>query len=127
MAFPGALLSLFINSRIDPQVTAMGTSYLRIVVGCFFFFAVMFVSNGIINGAGHTLVTTGITVIAMWLVRIPLAWWLSQRVMHRVEGVWIAMGTGFIVAMVVSVGYFLSGRWKVPVVRPGMAAAPRSH
>jgi putative MATE family efflux protein len=127
MAFPQALLSLFINRRIDPQVMAMGTSYLRLVVGCFVFFAVMFVSNGIINGAGHTLVTTGFTVIAMWLVRIPLAWWLSQRVMHRVEGVWIAMGTGFFVAMVVSVGYFLSGRWKVPVVRRGATTAPRSH
>ncbi len=112
MALPELLLSLFINRSVDPQVMAMGASYLRIVVGSFVFFAVMFVSNGIINGAGQTLVTTGFTVIAMWLVRIPLAWWLSQRVLHRVEGVWIAMAVGFFVAMVVSVSYFLSGRWR---------------
>ncbi|MEW6751174.1 MAG: MATE family efflux transporter [Candidatus Latescibacterota bacterium] len=127
VAFPEPLLALFVNSRTDPQVTTMGRSYLQTVVGCFAFFAVMFVSNGIINGAGHTLVTTFFTFIAMWLVRIPLAWWLSQRVMHRVEGVWIAMGTGFFVAMVVSVGYFLSGRWKKPVVRRGIPAAGPRH
>ena len=113
VSIPRLLLRIFIN---DPAVLDLGVSYLHIVGACYFFFAVMFVSNGIINGAGYTLVTTIFSLITLWVVRVPLAYYLSHR-WHSVTGVWVAISVSFGVAMTVSLAYYLSGRWKVPLVR----------
>jgi putative MATE family efflux protein len=113
VSLPGALLRLFIN---DPEVIALGVRYLHIVGACYVLFAVMFASNGVINGAGHTFITTVITVFSLWIVRVPLATYLS-RSLQNVVGVWYAMSASFATSMVISLMYYFSGRWKRPVVR----------
>ncbi len=111
VSFPHALLVGFTK---DPDVLKIAVGYLRIVGSGYVLFAVMFVANGIINGAGHTLATTIFTVVSLWAVRVPLAWYLFGK-MGSVRGVWFAMVIGFAVGMVVSVAYYFSGRWKRPV------------
>ena len=113
VAFPDMLLRIFTN---DAQVIETGVHYLRIVGPCYVFFAVMFVANGIINGAGHTLVTTVISLISLWIVRVPIAVWLSGR-MHSVDGVWYAMAISFFVSMACSLGYYISGAWRTAIAR----------
>jgi putative MATE family efflux protein len=111
VSLPGVLLRIFTN---DPAVLELGTEYLRIVGASYIFFAIMFVSNGIINGAGHTLVTTCISLISLWVVRVPVALWLSRH-MGGVRGVWYAMADSFGVSMCASLAYYVSGRWRRPV------------
>lgn len=113
VGLPRVLLLAFLN---DPAVIPIGVSYLRIVGGAYVLFALMFVSNGVINGAGHTLVTTFITLLGLWGVRVPLAYYLSNTT-HRIEGIWWGMVAGFSVGAVLSFAYYLSGRWKRPIVR----------
>jgi putative MATE family efflux protein len=110
---PRAMVRIFTD---DPTVINLGADYLRIVGACYVFFAVMFVSNGIINGAGHTLVTTAISLVSLWVVRVPLAYWLSRR-LGSIDGVWYAVALSFAVSMLSSLGYYLTGRWRRPVVR----------
>ncbi|HAH87619.1 MAG TPA: hypothetical protein DCL60_09645, partial [Armatimonadetes bacterium] len=50
-------------------------------------------------------------LISLWIVRVPLATYLSGR-MQKPEGIWYAMVISFAVGMMVSVIYYLSGRWK---------------
>ena len=47
----------------DAKVMDIGTTYLHIVGSCYIFFAIMFISNGIINGAGHTIITMVFTLL----------------------------------------------------------------
>jgi putative MATE family efflux protein len=108
VTMPAQLLRIFLS---DPAVIAIGVPYLRIVGAGYVFFAVMFASNGVINGAGHTFITTIFTLISLWIVRVPLAEHLSQK-MHKPEGIWYAMVISFGAGMLVSVIYYLSGRWK---------------
>lgn len=108
VTFPGALLRIFVS---DTAVIEQGVSYLHIVGGSYVLFALIFISNGIINGAGHTLTTTLFSLISLWLVRVPGAYWLSRH-MGSVRGVWYAMALSFIVSLVVSMSYYFSGRWK---------------
>jgi hypothetical protein len=63
------------------------------------------------------------TLIGLWLVRIPLAWFLSRH--FGTVGIWYAVGSGFAVSMVLALGYYATGRWKVPVVhhKPTVAQA----
>jgi putative MATE family efflux protein len=113
VTIPGFLLHIFIT---DHTVIRLGTSYLHIVGACYVFFAVMFVSNGIINGSGHTFVTTIISLVSLWVVRVPLALALSHR-LGSVEGIWYAMAASFFVAMTTSLAYDLPGGWKRPVIK----------
>jgi putative MATE family efflux protein len=120
VTMPRMLLMMFTS---EPAVLDLGVHYLRIVGASYVFFAIMFVGNGVINGSGHTLVTTAISLVSLWVVRVPVAWWLSQRVMGSVEGVWYAMALSFGVSMCCCLAYYASGRWKRAVIRR-LPAAP---
>jgi putative MATE family efflux protein len=109
VSFPRLILSMFIHH--DP-VLEIGIVYLRIVAPCYFLYALMFVSNGIVNGAGQTMVTMVFSLVSLWVVRVPLAAYLSRRTPLGMKGIWIAMAAGFVVTAVVSYLYYLSGRWK---------------
>jgi len=113
VSMPQFLLHIFLDDHVIIQI---GVHYLRIVGGCYIFFAIMFASNGIINGAGHTLVTTIISLIGLWIVRVPLAHFLAHRIGDE-TGIWIAISVSFLVAMVCSCSYFFSGRWKKSIHR----------
>jgi len=108
-AFPRLILSVFIHHE---PVLAIGVEYLHIVAPCYLLFALMFVSAGVVNGAGQTVVPMMLTLISLWLVRVPLAWFLSQRTPLGTKGIWIAMAAGFAVTGTVGYLYYLSGRWK---------------
>jgi putative MATE family efflux protein len=107
--FPKLILSMFIHHE---PVLAIGVEYLRIVAPCYFLFALMFVSAGIVNGAGQTMIPMMLTLISLWAVRVPLAWYLSRFTPLHAKGIWIAMAAGFVVTATISYLYYLSGRWK---------------
>ena len=111
---PYLLLRLFTN---DAQVIAIGTRYLRVVGACYVLFSVTFVSNGVINGSGHTFMTTLISLISLWVVRVPLAW-LFTHWLHRVDGIWYAMSISFATSMLIGLGYYYSGRWRKAIIKP---------
>ena len=100
----------------DAAVIELGVSYLRIVGACYVFFALLFVSNGIINGAGHTMMTTVFSLISLWVVRVPGAYWLSRH-MGSVVGIWYALAASFVFSMIVSMTYYFSGRWKRQLIK----------
>jgi putative MATE family efflux protein len=114
VCLPEPLLRIFSDK---PPVISLGVSYLRIVGACYIFFAVMFVSNGIISGSGRTFVPMIITLVSLWVVRVPLAAFLSKW-MGSIDGVWYAISISFAVSMVLSLGYYFSGQWKRGTVRP---------
>ncbi|MHB0937959.1 MAG: MATE family efflux transporter [Armatimonadota bacterium] len=109
---PRFVLQLFTD---DKTVLDLGVPYLRIVGSSYVFFALTFSSNGVINGSGHTLITTLIALVGLWLVRVPLAW-LLPRFFDGVTGIWYAMAISFAVSSVVSIGFYLSGYWKRPII-----------
>ena len=114
------LMGLFAR---DADVVAAGASYLRAISIGYLMFAVMFVSNGVVNGSGHTGATTMFTLVSFWGVRVPFAAWLSGY-LGRVEGVWYAIVVSLAAGTLVSLGYYASGRWKRPVVRRQISPMP---
>lgn len=112
---PHVLVSMFLKAN-EHHALATGTNYLRIVAVSYVFFAVLFVANGVINGAGYTFVTTIISIVALYAARVPLAVYLSHR-MHRVEGVFWAMMISNAVSMTIALCCYLSGFWKKPIIR----------
>jgi len=105
---PQELLRAFTN---DQAVIHTGAVYLRTVGLAYALFAISFACNGVINGAGQTLMTTLFSLISLWVVRVPVAYYLSHR-LHAVRGVWYGMAISYTISMLVSLLYYFSGRWR---------------
>lgn len=119
--FPKPLLSMFVQ---DPAVLDTGVHYLKIVSFSYILFAIMFVSNGIINGAGHTMVTMAFSLLSLWVIRVPLSAILSKTALG-ITGIWVSIVTSFAVIMVISLAYYFSGRWKKAVIKKGGFKPPQ--
>jgi len=99
----------------DANVMDIGITYLHIVGSCYVFFSIMFISNGIINGAGHTIITMVFSLLSLWVIRVPFSWLLSKTSLG-ITGIWVAAALSFVVIMIVSLAYYFSGRWKNSVI-----------
>ncbi len=114
IVFRQQLIGMF-NS--DPAVVMIGAEYLVIVSSFYVMFSSMFITGGVLRGAGDTLAQMLITLVALWLVRIPSAAILSAHFGTR--GIWSSVPAGWIVGLVASLAYYFSGRWKKKaIVRP---------
>ncbi len=101
----------------DAEVVRIGGQYLLIVSLFYVVFASMFVTGGVLRGAGDTLVQMVFTLVALWAVRIPVSWLLSAKV--GTAGIWWGIPAGWVVGFTASFLYYLTGRWKRKViVRP---------
>jgi putative MATE family efflux protein len=109
--FGGKLVSLF---NTDPEVIATGARYLMIVGLFYIVFTAMFITNGVMRGAGDTFIPMLITLISLWLARVPASAFLSQK--HGSDGIWWGIPLGWLVGTALSAGYYLTGRWKTKVV-----------
>jgi len=109
--FSKFLMGLFTR---DPEVIAIGIHYLIIVSSFYIFFSTLFVFNGVTRGAGATLIPMFITLFALWVVRIPIALFLSHQM--GATGIWWSIPIGWFFGMVMGIIYYLSGRWKLKSV-----------
>jgi putative MATE family efflux protein len=123
VVFLSRLILMMFGLGDDARVMDIGVNYLRIVGSCYLFFAVMFISNGVINGAGHTMITMIFSLLSQWLVRVPASWLLSKTRLG-LTGIWIAVALSFAVSMTVSLMYYFSGRWKKSTVLKAPALLP---
>ncbi|MCF8234387.1 MAG: MATE family efflux transporter [Bacteroidales bacterium] len=94
----------------DQNVINIGAEYLSIVGWFFVAFSSMFVIGGVMRGAGDTLVPMIITFISLWVVRIPACYLLSLE--YGVTGIWWGIPIAWLVGLVLSFLYYLTGRWK---------------
>jgi MATE family, multidrug efflux pump len=94
----------------DAEVIRIGAKYLMIVGSFYLIFNLMFTVGGVMRGAGDTLVPMFITLFSLWIIRVPSAYFLSERLGET--GIWWSMPTGWIMGLVLSYLYYLTGSWK---------------
>ena len=105
------IMSLFTK---DAEVIRLGDQYLTIVSIFYILFTLMFIYTGIMRGAGDTLIPMFFTLISLWLIRIPLAYFLAHRI--GVTGIWWAIPTGWLIGLTLAFLYYKTGRWKTKAV-----------
>jgi len=103
----------------NPRVVDIGYHYLMVVSFFYVAFAVMFCINGLLRGAGAAVVPMYITLLSLWIVRIPLAYLLSKTFGMNEAGVWWSIPIGWLMGAVASTIYYRYGSWKnKSVVKP---------
>ena len=112
VTLPGVFMSIFTT---DPEVLEAGVGFLRIVSLSFVGIAVLFTFSGVLRGAGDTVPTMIISTAALWLLRIPLAAYLSSTPWGP-RGIWLAMAISPFFGGALSFIYYLTGRWRRKVV-----------
>ncbi|MCX7921912.1 MAG: MATE family efflux transporter [Clostridia bacterium] len=114
VVLPHTILTIFGLGKYK-DVMDIGVTYLRIVGASYILFAIMFISNGIINGAGHTITTMLFSLTSLWIIRVPLASILSHTQLGLI-GIWIAIDASYAVVVSISLLYYFSGRWRNTVI-----------
>jgi putative MATE family efflux protein len=98
----------------DQDVINIGIDYLVIVSSFYILFSIMFSFYGILRGAGATLVPMLITVLSLWVLRIPLTYFLSQKI--GVNGIFWALPASWLLGASASWFYYMTGKWKNKVI-----------
>jgi putative MATE family efflux protein len=96
----------------DAEVIELGSGYLLVIGSSYILFSTMFVMNGVLRGAGDTLVPMFITLFALWIIRIPVAYFLSSYPSIGIYGVYWSIPAGWLFGAGLSFIYFMTGRWK---------------
>ncbi len=96
----------------DPEVVALATRVLRIVVFIEPLFAAAIVSTGVFQGAGRTLLSGVFDFASMWGVRIPLTALLTPR--YGLVGAWVAMSIELSFRGVLFLTRLFRKRWLPP-------------
>jgi putative MATE family efflux protein len=122
--FKYPLMGLFTR---DQAVIDIGGEYLTIVTSFYLLFTAMFTYNGVMRGAGDTLIPMFITLFSLWIVRIPAAVFLSRDSIEIFglsmkgagmgqAGIWWSIPCGWGIGLILSFIYYKTGRWKSKTV-----------
>jgi len=121
-ACPALLMRVFTR---EAGVAGVGISYLRTVSLVYPFTAVFFVLSGVLRGAGDTTPSLVFTTLCLWVIRVPLAAYLSAKPELGVRGVWLAIAVSPPVNVLLHSLYYRYGPWlKKAVVRRARAESP---
>jgi len=107
--FAAPLMKMF-STDITPEIITVGRRYLLIVCPCTVIFSIMFVFNGVMRGAGDTLIPMFITLLSLWIIRIPVASFLSDHL--GTDGIWFSIPIAWLVGAICAIFYYRTGRWK---------------
>lgn len=114
-AFAEPLTAFFVPN--DPQVIRDGSLFIKIMAPSFGLLGVQQVLNGVFNGAGFTKASLLISVFALWIIRFPTAFVLSNNTDLAFEGIWWAFPISNFIAAIVAFTYYKMGYWKKRTIR----------
>lgn len=104
----GAPLIMELMSPVE-EIQRLGVNALRIEAWAEPMFAAAIVTYGVFVGVGHTVIPAIMNFGSIWVVRLPLAWYLAPRM--GLDGVWIAMCVELIFRGAIFLARLWSGKW----------------
>ena len=108
--FGHQIVQLFVNSS-ETEVIVLGTQALRITSWFYFPLGMIYITRGLLNGAGDAMYSL-INGIMEMCGRIGLAKPLTMIGAIGVWGVWLATGLTWLITGLISLFRYLQGKWK---------------
>lgn len=109
IGLPHELMRIFIQ---EARVVEIGASALRIFAYTYVVFAYGMVIVQALNGSGDTRTPMFINLFCYWMLQIPLAWFLANKTVLAVDGIFWAVAITECLVTAIGVLVFRSGRWK---------------
>ena len=117
MSFNAFLMFVFADPFIalftpDKEVQINAVTALRLVAFAQPFFGMYIVGTGILRGLGDANVAVPISIISMWLIRIPLALIFVKVLDMGLKGAWCVMVIELTLRGIIVLIRIYSGKWK---------------
>jgi Na+-driven multidrug efflux pump len=96
----------------EPETIALSSDFLRIEIAGLMMFGFVAVLMNCLNGVGDTMIPMLNTLLTMWFIQIPLAYFLSNHTSLGVYGIRWGIVTAVVIRAGIYLLYFRSGRWK---------------
>jgi putative MATE family efflux protein len=93
-----------------PAVVEAGAVYLKCIMPFYIPFSVMFSLNNAMRGAGESVFPMVNVIFSLILLRVPAVYYLADH--FGPDYMYYGIGIGWVLGFVLSVLYYLSGRWK---------------
>ncbi|MFD1566173.1 MATE family efflux transporter [Halolamina litorea] len=116
--FPEPIVTAFLPEQSATAAATIGhaSTYLRIMSIAFVFFGTFQVAMGTFRGAGNTTTALALSLIALWVVRLPATYLLAFPLGWGPTGVWTAVALGDVVGSLSALFWLSRGTWKSAVV-----------
>jgi putative MATE family efflux protein len=101
--FARHVISLFTQS---PEATAIALRMLYIVLWSTLLFGCSAVVSGVMRSSGTVMVPTILSISAILLVEVPVAWFMSSPTRFGIDGVWMAYPAAFFTMLVLQASYY---------------------
>lgn len=108
-AFPKLLINLFTN---DLEIITMAELPVRFIGLIQAFLAIDYSMNGALRGTGNTSFPMISVALAMWLIRLPIGYFLVAHFNLGLFGAWIGMIIDIIFRSLTKLIFYLSGMWE---------------
>ncbi|MGD9560579.1 MAG: MATE family efflux transporter, partial [Oscillospiraceae bacterium] len=102
-----ALLRLFTS---EAAVVTAGMAFINRIMPFYWMLAISFSLNSVMRGAGEAIVPMASAVVGLWLARLPAAYLLAH--FFGRDNMHFCYPAGWAIGLLITVPYFLSGRWK---------------
>jgi putative MATE family efflux protein len=100
----------------EPELVEIGSIFLRIATVGYVMMAIVYILQNGIAGAGDTLPTMIVSITMIWVVLLPLAFFLPNVADMGIYGIRWAIVISASVGAISFIAYFLRGKWKVKKV-----------
>lgn len=100
-------LGLFLT---DSAAIEIGMRINLITLWAFILFGITFVLSGVVRATGAVIVPLLTTFLALWCIRIPIAYFLADK--YGLDAVWWSFPIGFLIGIITSICYYIWGNWR---------------
>ena len=100
----------------DAELVAITATFMRIQIVGYLVFGLTIVISLCVEGVGDTIATMIVTLLTMWVIQIPLAWFLPKYTSLGVNGVQWSISIALVARALLFTVYFKSGRWRRKVI-----------
>lgn len=111
----------------EPETIALSAQFLKILSFSFGFLALAQVMGGVFRGAGDTMITMQISIISIWILRFPLAYFLSRYTDLREKGIWYSFLIEMSIASLLYFLWYFRGSWKKIKLTEEKMLADKTH
>ena len=124
MSFAGAMFFGFAKETLeffvptDANVIAEGTIIIKYIAVTFGFIGVQQVVAGALRGGGSTLLAMFIAIISLWVLRFPVAYFLSTHTDLGKEGIYLSFIISSVLTAIISLCVIYRKRWIKDLTRP---------
>ncbi|MDM5238581.1 MATE family efflux transporter [Bacillus cereus] len=101
--FSRDILALFLTSQTTIEIAH---SLIMITLWSYLIFGHAQIISATMRASGTVLWPTVISVVSIWLVEVPVAYYLSYHTSLGIEGIWIGYPAAFIVSLILQYAYY---------------------